>query len=149
MQKIRPYLWFDTHAEEAAEFYVSLFDDSQVEHVQLSGPVTLVTFRLAGLEYLALNGGPQFRFTEAISMYVNAETQDEIDRLWAALTADGGEESMCGWLKDRYGLSWQIVPPVLGDLIADPDQEKAGRVMQAMLQMRKIEIQPLLDAAAG
>jgi predicted 3-demethylubiquinone-9 3-methyltransferase (glyoxalase superfamily) len=149
MQKIRPYLWFDTQAEEAAEFYVSLFDDSAIEKVVRSGPVNLVTFRLAGLEYLALNGGPQFRFTEAISMYVNADTQDEIDRLWEALTADGGEESMCGWLKDRYGLSWQIIPPVLGDLIADPDQERAGRVMQAMLQMRKIEIQPLLDAAAG
>ena len=149
MQKIRPYLWFDDQAEEAAEFYVSLFDDSAVENVVRSGPVTVVEFRLAGLEYLALNGGPQFRFTEAISMYVNADTQEEIDRLWSALTADGGEESMCGWLKDPYGLSWQIIPPVLGELIADPDQEKAGRVMQAMLQMRKIEIQPLLAAAGG
>jgi predicted 3-demethylubiquinone-9 3-methyltransferase (glyoxalase superfamily) len=149
MPKIRPCLWFDTQAEEAAEFYVSLFDDSRIERVVRTGPVTLVTFRLAGIEYLALNGGPQFRFTEAISMYVDADTQDEIDRLWDALIADGGEPSMCGWLKDRYGLSWQIIPPVLGQLIAHPDQEKAGRVMQAMLQMRKIEIQPLLDAAAG
>ena len=149
MQKIRPYLWFDTQAMEAAEFYVSLFADSSIDNVVRGGPVTMVTFRLAGLEYLALNGGPQFRFTEAISMYVNADTQDEIDRLWDALTADGGEPSMCGWLKDRYGLSWQIIPPVLGELLGDPDQEKAGRVMQSMLQMRKIDIAELEAAARG
>jgi predicted 3-demethylubiquinone-9 3-methyltransferase (glyoxalase superfamily) len=149
MQKIRPYLWFDTQAEEASEFYVSLFDDSRIEQVMRSGPVTVVTFRLAGVGFLALDGGPQFRFTEAISMYVDADTQEEIDRLWVALTEDGGEESMCGWLKDRYGLSWQIVPPVLAELLADPDQEKAGRVVQAMLQMRKIDIAQLEDAARG
>ncbi len=149
MQKIRPYLWFDTRAEEAAEFYVSLFDDSRVDRVQRTGPVTLVSFRLAGVEYLALNGGPQFRFTEAFSMYVRADTQDEVDRLWDALTADGGEESMCGWLKDRYGLSWQIIPPVLEELLADPDREKAGRVMQAMLGMQKIDIAELEAAARG
>jgi predicted 3-demethylubiquinone-9 3-methyltransferase (glyoxalase superfamily) len=149
MQKITPYLWFDGTAEEAAEFYVSLFDDSGVDKVVGGGPVTIVNFRLGGVEFLAFDGGPQFRFTEAISMCVSAETQEEIDRLWNALTADGGEESMCGWLKDRYGLSWQIVPPVLGELLGDPDQERAGRVMQAMLQMRKIDIQQLLDAAAG
>ena len=147
MQKIRPYLWFDTQAEEAAAFYVSLFDDSGIDGVQRTGPVTVVTFRLAGVEYLALNGGPQFRFTEAISMYATAETQEEIDRLWNALTADGGEESRCGWLKDRYGLSWQIIPPVLEELLTDPDPERAGRAMQAMLRMGKIDIQQLFDAA--
>jgi predicted 3-demethylubiquinone-9 3-methyltransferase (glyoxalase superfamily) len=146
MQKISPFLWFDGQAEEAAEFYVSLFDDSGIDNV-VGGPVTMVSFHLAGLQFMALDGGPQFRFTEAFSMYVNAETQEEIDRLWNALIADGGEESRCGWLKDRYGLSWQIIPPVLGELLADPDPETAGRVMQAMLQMRKIDIQQLRDAA--
>jgi predicted 3-demethylubiquinone-9 3-methyltransferase (glyoxalase superfamily) len=149
MQKIRTYLWFDTQAMEAAEFYASHFDDSRVDRVPGDGPATFVSFRLAGVEYLALNGGPQYRFTEAVSLYVAADTQDEIDRLWEALTADGGEPGRCGWLKDRFGLSWQIVPPVLEELLGDPDRAKAGRAMQAMLQMQKLDIQKLRDAAAG
>jgi predicted 3-demethylubiquinone-9 3-methyltransferase (glyoxalase superfamily) len=149
MQKIRTYLWFDTQAQEAAEFYVSLFADSHVDSPPGTGPVTVVSFRLAGVDYLAINGGPQYRFTEAISMYVEADTQHEIDRLWDALTADGGEPGRCGWLKDRYGLSWQIVPPVLEELLGDPDRAKADRAMQAMLQMQKLDIQKLQDAAGG
>ena len=149
MQKIRPYLWFDTQAMEAAEFYASLFDDSRVDAVPGGGPATFVSFRLAGVEYLALNGGPQYRFTEAVSLYVAADTQDEIDRLWEALTADGGEPGRCGWLKDRFGLSWQIVPPVLEELLSDPDRAKADRVLQAMLRMQKLDVAELEAAARG
>jgi predicted 3-demethylubiquinone-9 3-methyltransferase (glyoxalase superfamily) len=155
MQRITPCLWFDTQAEEAANFYVSLFEDAEVTRVErLDGTpsgddVALVFFRLAGHEFMAINGGPQFPFTEAVSFSVRCEDQAEVDRLWSALTADGGEESMCGWLKDRFGLSWQINPTRLGELLSDPDPERAQRAMQAMLQMRKIDIAALERAADG
>jgi predicted 3-demethylubiquinone-9 3-methyltransferase (glyoxalase superfamily) len=155
-QKITPFLWFDHQAEEAALLYVSLFPDSMVTGVSHygegmplpKGTAMSVTFRLAGQEFMALNGGPAFMFTEAISFFVRCETQDEIDRLWSKL-GEGGEPSQCGWLKDRFGLSWQIVPSVLGDLIGDPDPEKAGRTTQAMLKMGKLDIAELKRAHAG
>ena len=154
MQKISPCLWFDDQAEEAANFYVSVFKNSAILDVSRfgegapapAGSAMLVTFVLDGVEMQALNGGPAFNFTEAISLFVTAETQDEIDDLWEKLTSGGGAPSMCGWLKDRYGLSWQIVPPVLGELLGDPDPVKAGRVMQAMLGMSKIDIAALRAA---
>lgn len=156
VQKIVPFLWFDNQVEEAMNHYVSIFPDSRVLSIQryeaeapgVSGPVVTASFQLAGQEFMALNGGPHFKFTEAISLYVNCETQAEVDRLWAQLTA-GGEESQCGWLKDRYGVSWQIIPKVLGELLQDPDPEKAGRTMRAMLQMHKIDIAALRKAHAG
>ena len=143
-QKVTPFLWFDGKAEEAARFYVSLFPDSAVTGItpNPAGGALVVQFRLAGVEFLALNGGPHFKFTEAVSFFVRCSSQDEVDALWAKLT-DGGQESQCGWLKDRFGLSWQIVPTVLLDMLADEDPEKAGRVMAAMLQMRKIDIKAL------
>jgi len=153
MQKITPALWFDGQAEEAANFYVSLFDDAEVMEVRhLEGTpsgddVALVFFRLEGLEFSAIDGGPQFPFTEAVSFQIECEDQAEVDRLWKAITSDGGEESMCGWCKDRFGLSWQIIPKRLGELLSDPDQDRRGRAMEAMLQMRKIDIQALEDAA--
>jgi predicted 3-demethylubiquinone-9 3-methyltransferase (glyoxalase superfamily) len=153
MQKISTCLWFDTHAEEAANFYVSLFDDAEVTDVQrLDGTpsgdnVALVFFRLAGKEFMAINGGPQFPFTEAVSISVGVEDQDEVDRLWGALTADGGEEGQCGWLKDRFGLSWQVIPDRMGELLSDSDPERRQRAMQAMLQMQKIDVKVLEDAA--
>jgi predicted 3-demethylubiquinone-9 3-methyltransferase (glyoxalase superfamily) len=153
MQKISTCLWFDTQAEEAANFYVSLFDDSEVTDVQhLEGTpsgdnVALAFFRLAGKEFMAINGGPQFPFTEAVSISVGVEDQAEVDRLWAALTADGGEEGQCGWLKDKFGLSWQVVPERMGELLSDPDPERRQRAMQAMLQMQKIDVKVLEDAA--
>ena len=152
MQKISTCLWFDTQAEEAANFYVSLFDDSKVTNVQrLDGTpsgdnVALVFFELAGRDFMAINGGPQFPFTEAISIHVSVEDQDEVDRLWAALT-DRGEESQCGWLKDRFGLSWQIIPERMGELLSDPDRGRSQRAMQAMLQMQKIDLKAMEDAA--
>jgi predicted 3-demethylubiquinone-9 3-methyltransferase (glyoxalase superfamily) len=154
MQKISPFLWFNDQAEEAANFYTSLFDDAEVTSVSRypegspgpAGQVMSVTFRLAGQEILALNGGPEFQFTEAISLYVHCKDQDEVDRLWSQLT-EGGEESQCGWLKDRFGLSWQIIPDRLGELLGDSDPGRAQRAMQAMLQMQKIEIKTLEDAA--
>ncbi|MFJ6378830.1 VOC family protein [Kitasatospora sp. NPDC092039] len=157
MQKITTFLWFDDQAEEAAAFYTTLFPNSRITGITRygeagpgpAGSVMTVGFELAGREYTALNGGPEFRFTEAISLQVECDDQREVDELWARLTADGGQEGPCGWLKDRYGLSWQITPRVLLDLIADEDRDKAGRVMAAMLRMQKIEIQPLLDAAEG
>ena len=145
MQKITPFLWFDGKAEEAMNYYVSIFKNSKVLSVNRAGeagPVFSVTFQLDGQQFFALNGGPQFKFTEAISMFVNCETQEEVDELWEKLSA-GGEESRCGWLKDKYGLSWQIIPSVLGKLLQDKDPEKAQRVMQAMLQMSKIDIKTL------
>jgi predicted 3-demethylubiquinone-9 3-methyltransferase (glyoxalase superfamily) len=161
MQSITPYLWFDGRAEEAAEFYVSVFterggkEDTKVLDVSRygeAGPGTpgsamTVRFVLEGQEFVALNGGPDYHFTEAISFLVPCDTQAEVDQLWNALTADGGEESMCGWLKDRYGLSWQVVPNRLMELLGDPDPARAQRVMAAMLQMRKIEIDELEHAA--
>jgi len=152
MQKITPFLWFDTQAEEAANFYVSVFKDGKVIEVSRAGedgPAFIVTFEVHGQRFMALNGGPQFKFTEAISLYVDCETQNEVDRLWAALTANGGEESLCGWLKDKYSLSWQIVPKALPRLLSDPDREKANRAMQAMLQMQKIDLAKLRAAADG
>jgi predicted 3-demethylubiquinone-9 3-methyltransferase (glyoxalase superfamily) len=148
MQKITPFLWFNNNALEAAQFYTSVFSDSAIIST-IPGPgdtVMGLTFQLNGQNFMALNGGPMFTFTEAISLYISCETQEEIDTLWNKLTADGGKESRCGWLKDKYGLSWQLVPPVLGKLLADPDREKAGRVMQAMLQMNKIIIADLQKA---
>lgn len=147
MQKITPYLWFDHQAEEAMNFYVSLFQDSEILSVsryntdapESPGTVLTATFRLAGQEFMALNGGPHFKFTEAISLFVSCETQEEVDELWAKLS-EGGEVQQCGWLKDRYGLSWQIVPTALGEMLSDPDPQKAQNVMQAMLQMRKLDI---------
>ena len=154
MQKISPFLWFDSEAEEAANFYVSLFDDSAITDISRypegspgpAGQVMSVNFRLAGQEFMALNAGPQFKFTEAISLFVHCKDQNEVDRLWSKLT-DGGEESQCGWLKDRWGLSWQIIPDRLGELLGDPDPGRSQRAMQAMLQMQKIDIQALEDAA--
>ncbi|GIK58809.1 MAG: VOC family protein [Chloroflexi bacterium] len=151
MQKIVPFLWFDNQAEEAANLYTSLFKNSSMGSVSRGpdGTVFMATFQLDGQEFMALNGGPRSQFTEAVSFFVNCETQAEVDHLWNSLTADGGEESMCGWLKDKYGLWWQIIPTILGDLMQDEDGEKAGRVTQAMLQMKKIEIADLLRAYEG
>ena len=151
MKKITPFLWFDTQAEEAMNFYVSLFKNSKVHNVSRGpdGNVFTVSFELDGQEFMGLNAGPQFKFNEAISMFVNCEDQAEVDYLWNALTADGGEESMCGWLKDKYGLSWQIVPKQLGELMGDPNPEKANRVTQAMLKMQKIVVVDLQKAYDG
>ena len=156
MQKITPCLWFDTEGEEAAQFYTSIFPNSRIVEVtrygsagpRAEGTVMTVSFELDGQRFIALNGGPDFQFNEAISLEVDCESQDEVDSYWNAL-AEGGEEGPCGWLKDKYGVSWQIVPKVLTELISDPDQEKAQRVMAAMLQMKKIEIAELEKAAAG
>ena len=153
MQKITPFLWFDDKAEEAMKFYISIFKNSKVGNVSRygeagpgpKGTVMVATFQLEGQEFLALNGGPHFKFTEAISFVVNCETQEEVDEFWEKLSA-GGEESQCGWLKDKYGLSWQIVPTVLGEMMQDKDPEKSGRVMNAMLQMKKIDIKTLKQA---
>lgn len=157
VQKITPFLWFDDKAEEAVKFYVSIFKNSKIGHISRygeeaarasgrpKGTAMVVTFQLEGQEFLALNGGPVFQFTEAISFLVNCETQEEVDELWEKLS-QGGKEGQCGWLKDRYGLSWQVVPSVLGELLADKDGEKSSRVMKAMLQMKKIEIQTLQQA---
>ena len=155
MQKISPFLWFDDKAEEAAEFYVSVFGgDSKILNVArygeagpgAPGTAMTVSFRLEGQEFTALNGGPQYTFTEAISFFVSCHTQDEVDELWAALSK-GGEEGPCGWLKDPYGLSWQIIPTALPELLSDPDPEKSQRVMKAMLEMKKIDIAGLQRAA--
>jgi predicted 3-demethylubiquinone-9 3-methyltransferase (glyoxalase superfamily) len=150
MQKIVPCLWFNTQAEEVARFYTSLFQDAAVLSVT-SGPdgkVMTVSFQLEGQEFIALNGGPEFHFTEAVSFFVKCETQEEVDRLWGQLT-DGGEEGQCGWLKDKYGLSWQIIPNALGELMQGTDPEKSGRAMQAMLKMQKIVIKDLQAAYNG
>jgi predicted 3-demethylubiquinone-9 3-methyltransferase (glyoxalase superfamily) len=154
MQKITPFLWFNDQAEEAMNFYTSIFKNSKIGSISRygeggpgqPGSVMTATFELDGQEFMALNGGPLFTFTEAISFFVNCETQAEVDELWTKLT-EGGEESQCGWLKDKYGLSWQIVPTALGELLNDPDAEKAGRVMNAMLQMKKIDIAGLKAAS--
>ncbi len=150
MQKITPFLWFDGKAEEAMNFYVSLFKNSKVLSATPGpdGKVMMATFQLDGQDFYALNGGPMFKFTEAISLFVNCETQAEVDELWEKLS-EGGEKSRCGWLKDKYGLSWQIIPTALGELMRDKDPEKAGRVMQAMLQMDKIDIATLQRAYDG
>src|SRR5574341_1339737 len=160
MQKITPFLWFEDKAEEAANFYVSIFKNSKIGSItrygeegaeatgRPKGTVMIVTFKLDGQEFIALNGGPQFTFSPAISFLVNCENQQEIDSLWEKLS-EGGATQQCGWLQDKYGMSWQIVPTVLGELMQDKDKEKSERVMKAMLQMKKIEIQGLRKAYAG
>jgi predicted 3-demethylubiquinone-9 3-methyltransferase (glyoxalase superfamily) len=157
MQKIVPNLWFDTEAEEAAHFYTSIFKDSEildVSHFGEAGPrpagmVLTVSFRLQGQEFTALNGGPDFKFNEAISLLVNCESQAEVDDYWEKLIEGGGEASQCGWLKDKYGVSWQVIPTALGKLLQEEDSDKANRVMQAMLQMKKIDIAALEAASRG
>ncbi|SDK33212.1 VOC family protein [Nonomuraea jiangxiensis] len=149
MQKVTTYLWFDNQAEEAATFYTSLFEDSRIIDVHRqgeAGPAMMVTFELAGQRFLAMNGGPQYTFTPAISLYVDCESQEEVDELWAKLT-EGGKELQCGWLTDRWGLSWQIIPKALPELLTDPDPVRAQQAMQAMLGMRKIDIKGLREAA--
>jgi predicted 3-demethylubiquinone-9 3-methyltransferase (glyoxalase superfamily) len=154
MQKIHPCLWFDGQAEDAAKFYTSVFPDSRiidVAHYGEAGPgepgsVVTVTFELQGQQIMALNGGPEFHFTEAISLVVPCETQEEVDYYWDKLTEDG-EESQCGWLKDKFGLSWQIVPNVLGELLGDEDKDRANAAMKAMLGMRKLDVNALREAA--
>jgi predicted 3-demethylubiquinone-9 3-methyltransferase (glyoxalase superfamily) len=158
MPKVYTCLWFDGQAESAADFYVSLLPDSRIDKVWRSpadtpsgpaGMVLLVDFTLAGQKYQALNGGPDFKFNEAISIVIECDGQAEVDRLWDALTANGGEPGPCGWLKDRYGLSWQIAPTRLNELLDDPDPERARRAMEAMLKMGKIELAELERAAAA
>ena len=154
MQKITPFLWFDNNAEEAMNFYASIFKNSKVGRVSRygeagpgpKGAVMTAEFSLEGIEFVALNGGPRFKFTEAISFVVNCETQEEVDYYWDKLS-EGGEKSRCGWLKDKFGLWWQVVPTILNELMSGPDQEKSNRVMQAMLKMDKIDIEPLKRAA--
>ena len=154
MQRITPFLWYDTQAEEAAKFYVSIFPKSKILKMARygdagpgpKGSVMTVEFELAGQRMIALNGGPVFKFTEAISLSVDCKDQKEVDRYWTRLS-QGGEQSMCGWLKDKYGLSWQVNPSILGKLLIDKDAKKAKRVMEAMLKMRKIDIAALKAAA--
>ncbi len=148
MNKITPFLWFDDKAEEAMRFYVSIFPNSRVLSVSPgpNGKALSVSFELEGQAFMALNGGPEFKFTEAISLFVSCKTQEEVDDLWAKLTADGGAESRCGWLKDKYGLWWQIIPTALMEMLGDNDPEKARRAMEAMLTMRKIDIKGLQEA---
>ncbi len=157
MQKITPFLWFDNQAEEATNFYVSIFKDSKIGNItrydeasskasgKPEGSVMTVEFQLAGQDFIALNGGPEFKFTEAVSFSVDCKNQQEVDEFWEKLSA-GGEEGPCGWLKDKYGLSWQIVPSVLIEMLNDPNTEKAQRVTKAMLQMKKIDIKALEEA---
>ena len=157
MQKIIPHLWFDDKAEEAANFYVSIFKNSKIGNIarypkaaeevsgRPAGSVMTVEFELEGQKFIALNGGPIFKFTEAISFVIDCKTQEEIDEFWKKLT-EGGEESVCGWLKDKYGLSWQVVPTILGEMLKDKDPSKSERVMQAMLKMKKIDVKKLEEA---
>ena len=157
VQRITPFLWFDDNAEEAANFYMSIFKNSKILEVSRygdagpgpKGSVMVVKFQIDGFEVTALNGGPRFKFSEAFSFAVSCENQQEIDEYWRKLTAGGGQESMCGWLKDKFGFSWQIIPRQIGKLMTHDDPEKANRVMQAVLQMRKIDIATLERAAAG
>jgi predicted 3-demethylubiquinone-9 3-methyltransferase (glyoxalase superfamily) len=160
VQKLRTCLWFDGQAEEAAKFYASVFKNSKVDQatpygeaagdagVGTPGEPMVVTFELEGQPFMGLNGGPQFKFSEAISFVVNCKTQDEVDYFWNKLS-EGGEKSQCGWLKDKFGLSWQVVPEILGDLMSDEDDEKSDRVMKAMLQMTKLDIAGLKRAYEG
>ena len=151
MKKITPFLWFDTRAEEAMNFYLSLFKNSKVLSVSPgpNGIASSVHFELEGQEFIAFNAGPEFKFNEAISLFVDCKSQAEVDELWEKLTADGGEEGQCGWAKDKFGLWWQIIPSALGELLGDRDSEKAGRAMQAMLKMKKIVIADLQRAFDG
>jgi predicted 3-demethylubiquinone-9 3-methyltransferase (glyoxalase superfamily) len=154
LNKITPCLWFDTQAEEAAKFYTSIFKNSRIVEVtrygsagpRPEGMVMVVSFELDGQPFIALNGGPEFTFDEAISFEVNCDSQEEVDEFWTKLSA-GGEESVCGWLKDKYGVSWQIVPTILNELIRDPDPERAQRAMKAMLGMKKLDVAELKRAA--
>ena len=149
MQKITPFLWFDGQAEEAMNYYVSIFKNSKVLSVnRANGKVMLVTFELDGQKFMGLNAEPLFKFTEAVSFYVDCETQEEVDELWEKLSA-GGEKGRCGWLKDKFGLSWQVIPKALGKLMSDPDPRKSQAVMQAMLKMNKIVIADLQKAYEG
>jgi predicted 3-demethylubiquinone-9 3-methyltransferase (glyoxalase superfamily) len=155
MQRITPCLWFDRQAEEAARFYISIFKNSKIGEIthygegapRPKGSVLTVRFQLDAQEFLALNGGPVFKFTEAISLIVNCETQEEVDRMWEKLS-EGGEKVECGWLKDKYGLSWQVVPTVLAKMLTDPDPARADRVLQAVMQMKKLDIKKLEEAYA-
>ncbi len=161
MQKITPFLWFDHQAEEAAKFYTSVFKNSKIGRIlrydeasakaagRPAGSVLTVEFEIEGQTFTALNGGPQFKFNESVSFVVNCKTQEEVDYFWEKLTSGGGQESECGWLKDKFGLSWQVTPTVLIDMLNDKDPKKAGRVMKAMMQMRKIEINKLKAAYTG
>ena len=154
MQKITPFLWYDGNAEEAANFYISIFNNSKMGKISRygnagpgpKGSVMSVTFQIEGQEFFALNGGPHFKFTPAISFFVNCETQQEVDDLWEKLST-GGRTDRCGWLQDKFGVSWQIIPTVLGQLLGDKDPQRANRAMQAMLQMTKIDIEKLQQAA--
>lgn len=160
MTKIVPNLWYDSEAEEAAKLYTSLFPNSKILSVQKypeggeevtgkpAGSVMTVHFQIGDQEFIALNGGPTFKFNESVSFMYTVDNQEEVDKYWNALIADGGEESQCGWLKDKFGLSWQIIPKQLNELLSDPDKEKASRVMQAMLKMQKIDVATLEKAAA-
>ena len=158
MQKITPFLWFDDQAEEAAKFYTSIFKNSKIGRIFRNteeaaektghpvGSVLTIEFEIEGQKFVALNGGPLFTFNESISFVINCDTQEEVDYFWEKLTANGGEESACGWLKDKFGLSWQVTPTVLIDMLHDSDHAKSERVMQAMLEMKKIDIKTLKDA---
>jgi predicted 3-demethylubiquinone-9 3-methyltransferase (glyoxalase superfamily) len=160
MQKITPFLWFDNQAEEAAKFYTSIFWNSKLGRIlrydeeaaktsqsgRPVGSVLTIEFEIEGQKFVALNGGPQFKFNESISFVINCETQEEVDYFWGKLTADGGEESACGWLRDKFGVSWQVTPTVLIDMLHEKDAAKAERVMHAMLQMKKIDIKTLKEA---
>jgi predicted 3-demethylubiquinone-9 3-methyltransferase (glyoxalase superfamily) len=156
-KSITPFLWFDTQAEDAAKFYTSIFDGSQIEdvsHYGESGPreagsVMTVSFTLCGLRFVALNGGPQYTFSEAVSFSVECDTQEEVDYFWSRLTSDGGEPGPCGWLRDKFGLAWQVVPNALPELLSSDDREGAGRAMAAMMQMSKIDIAELRRAYEG
>jgi predicted 3-demethylubiquinone-9 3-methyltransferase (glyoxalase superfamily) len=156
MPSITPFLWFDNNAEEAIRLYASIFKNSKIGEIRRygegspfpAGTLMMADFELEGQKFMALNGGPHFKFTEAISLFVSCETQEEVDELWDRLSA-GGHKSQCGWLKDKFGLSWQIIPKALGELLGDPDEEKSGRVMQAMLQMSKIDVKLLEQAHQG
>jgi predicted 3-demethylubiquinone-9 3-methyltransferase (glyoxalase superfamily) len=157
VQKITPFLWFDDRLEDAVNFYTSVFPNAKVTNISRygdagplpAGTIMTATFELEGQEFMALNGGPEFTFNEAVSFFVKCENQAEVDSLWNKLMADGGSEQPCGWLKDKFGLSWQIIPNALGQYLGDPDPAKAQRVMQAMLQMKKIDVAALEKAYAG
>ena len=150
MPEITTFLTYDKQAEEAVHHYLSVFESGKITNTtRAAGTVFSVTFELFGRTFIALNGGPTFKFSNGISLFVSCDTQAEIDRYWSGLVADGGKEVQCGWLVDRFGVSWQIVPSILPELLSDPDPEKSGRVMESMLQMKKIDVQELERAAAG
>jgi predicted 3-demethylubiquinone-9 3-methyltransferase (glyoxalase superfamily) len=161
MQKITPFLWYDDKAEQAANFYCSVFKNSKLGSIthyegegakasgRPAGTVMTVEFELEGQKFVAMNAGPHFKFTEAVSFVINCETQEEVDYFWGKLTADGGAESQCGWLKDKYGLSWQVTPTILPELFKNNDPEKSKKVMHAMLQMKKIDIAKLKESVEG